>query len=92
MDNKWDFKTLEEALRTGREIEFTFRGKNYSITNTNQQWILCCDTDEKILSKLCAYSEMDLLIKKISIFKIDGIYIPDIFNNSLYQENSICIL
>ena len=32
---KVPFAVLAEALRTGREIEFSFHSKNYSITNSS---------------------------------------------------------
>ena len=43
------FKVIKDALRCGREIEFTYKGKQYSITNSHGYWQYCCDTDEEVI-------------------------------------------
>ncbi len=38
------FNDLEQFLRTGREIEFAYNGKHYSITNDpTGYWYFCLD-------------------------------------------------
>lgn len=57
----YGFKEIESLLKEGREIEFIYQQKAYSITNSNGYWYLCCDTDEKTLEKICPFKEKDLL-------------------------------
>lgn len=88
----YGFKEIESFLKEGREIEFIYQQKEYSITNSNGYWHLCCDTDEKTLEKICPFEEKDLLISKIKNICIDNTLIADIFHKKSYESNSICIL
>lgn len=76
------FNNLADYLRHGREIEFRYGGKDYSITNCHYGWQFCCDTDGTT-SILCAFHEFDVLVEKIRCLEIDGISIEDIFDKSL---------
>ena len=58
------FNDLADYLRHGREIEFRYEGKDYSITNCHYEWQFCCDTDGTTI-KLCAFHEFDVLVEKI---------------------------
>lgn len=57
------FKDLASNLLAGREIEFSYKGKQYSITNGNGRWILCCDTD-KLLFLAMAFNLKKLWMKQ----------------------------
>ena len=39
------FSSLADYLLHGREIEFKYEDKEYSITNSHYEWHFCCDTD-----------------------------------------------
>ena len=43
------FNDLADYLRHGREIEFAYKGRQYSITNHSGYWYLCDDTDHILL-------------------------------------------
>ena len=46
------FDDLANYLRHGREIEFAYNGRQYSITNHSGFWYLCVDTDHILLDTL----------------------------------------
>jgi len=72
------FDDLAAYLKHGREIEFSYKGKHYSITNSRYEWHFCCDTDETTAA-LCAYPEFDVLVDQVRHFKIEGVCIEEIF-------------
>lgn len=74
------FSELADDLMHGREIEFRYQDKEYSITNSGAQWHFCCDTDETGIT-LCAFLEFELLVKKVRCLTIDGITMEQIFND-----------
>ena len=76
------FTALVDYLNHGREIEFRYAGKAYSITNSHHKWHFCCDTDGTSIT-LCAFSEFAVLTEKIRCLEIDGISIEKIFNEYL---------
>lgn len=89
------FCDLEQFLKTGREIEFVYKGKQYSITNDSTgYWNFCLDEDTGsiLLKKLCPYGELDYLAKMIADTNIDDITIRQIFDELLYDQSSLCIL
>ena len=76
------FSELADYLMHGREIEFRYEGKDYSITNCHYEWQFCCDTDGTTIT-LCAFSEFDVLVDKVRSLEIDGVSIELIFNKHL---------
>ena len=46
------FSDLTDYLKHGREIEFAYSGRQYSITNHSGFWYLCDDTDHILLDTL----------------------------------------
>lgn len=85
------FIDIADALKTGREVEFSYNQKQYSITNGKDGWILCCDTDTPTLLKIiCESDEISALPEKVKDIKIDGAAISDIFDN--LQYNTLYIL
>ena len=85
------FDTLAEYLKHGREIEFSYNGKRYSITNHSGFWYFCDDTSHVLLNILCPFQEKELLVSKISEIRIDGIPIPHIFDKHLYAPDLLYI-
>lgn len=86
------FKHIASFLKCGREVEFAYNGRQYSITNRNSKWYLCCDTDNSILSELCEYQDLDILVSKVSNYTLQNVTIAEIFDNLLYQADSVYIM
>ena len=89
---KLSFADLADYLKHGREIEFAYNGRQYSITNHSRFWYLCDDTDHILLDTLCRFEEKELLVSRIAIFTIDGLTIQEIFDQQLYSEDGLDIL
>lgn len=90
---KMIYSDIADALKQGREFEFSFNKKKYSITNSNGFWVLCCDTDTPtLLQTICAATERELLPEKVQTILIDGVFMSDIFDKGKYDENSLYIL
>ena len=85
------FDDLADHLTHGREIEFRYKDKDYSITNSHAEWNFCCDTDGTNTT-LCPFHDFNVLVDKIRVFEIDGICIEEIFNESLGGLNVLDIL
>jgi len=86
------FADLADHLRHGREIEFSSRGRQYSITNHSGLWYLCDDTDHILLDKVCRFEEKEVLVSKIAAAVLDGMTIEQIFDGRLYDEQGVDIL
>ena len=89
---KLSFADLADYLQHGREIEFAYHGRQYSITNHSGFWYLCDDTDHILLYTLCRFEEKEHLVSRIAIFTIDGLTIQEIFDQQLYSEDGLGIL
>ena len=89
---KLSFADLADYLQHGREIEFAYHGRQYSITNHSGFWYLCDDTDHILLDTLCRFEEKERLVSRIAIFTIDGLTIQEIFDQQLYSEDGLDIL
>lgn len=87
-----DFAQLAEYLRYGREIEFMYRARQYSITNHSGYWYLCDDTDHVLLETLCRFEEKERLAAKTAAFRIEGMTLAEIFDGRLYEEQGLDIL
>ena len=79
---KITFDELADYLMHGREIEFRYEGKEYSITNSHHEWHFCCDTDGTTIT-LCAFPEFDMLVDRVRQLEIDGVRMEDIFDEGL---------
>ena len=87
-----DFAALADYLRQGREIEFGYKGREYSITNHSGFWHLCDDTSHTLLETLCPFEEKDLLVEKIAVAVLDDLTIREIFDRRVYDREKLCIL
>ena len=85
------FYDLANYLKHGREIEFTYNGRQYSITNHSGFWYLCDDTDHILLDTLSRFEEKELLVSRIAMFIIDGLTVQEIFDQKLYSEDGLDI-
>ena len=86
------FYNLADYLKQGREIEFSYVGRQYSITNHSGFWYLCDDTDNLLLDTVCGFAEKDILVSKIAEYVINGVTIQEIFDRKLYEEDGFDIL
>jgi len=86
------FHDLADYLMHGREIEFVYRGRQYSITNHSGFWYLCDDTDHILLDTVCRFEEKELLVSKIADSVLDGLSIRRIFDGQLYDTQRLSII
>ena len=86
---KITFDDLADCLRHGREIEFTYKGRAYSITNHSGFWHLCDDTDHALLETVCRFEEKERLVSKIAAALLDDRTIREIFDEQGYDALSI---
>ena len=67
------FNDLADYLRHGREIEFSYKGRKYSITNHSGFWHLCDDTDHVLIKTILRYSKFlidrSMIRKTFTLFK-----------------------
>ena len=87
-----DFAALADYLRQGREIEFGYKGRGYSITNHSGLWYLCDDTSHTLLETLCPLDEKELLVSKVAAAVLGDLTIGEIFDRSVYDREKLCIL
>lgn len=85
------FSELADYLMHGREIEFRYGGKDYSITNSHYEWHFCCDTDGTTI-RLCEFHKFDVLVDKVRNIEIEEISIENIFNERLGKLEILDIL
>ena len=86
------FHDLADYLRQGREIEFTYKGRQYSITNHSGFWHLCDDTDSILMETVCRFDDKELLISKIAAATIEGLTIQQIFDRHLICPSDVVVL
>ena len=87
-----DFAAFADYLRQGREIEFVYRDREYSITNHSGFWYLCDDTSHTLLETLCPFDEKELLVEKIAATVLGDLTIREIFDRRVYDREKLCIL
>lgn len=86
------FNELADYLRHGREIEFVYNGRQYSITNHSEFWYLCDDTNHILLKTICRFEEKEILISKVADAIIDDLTIRQIFDRHFYDTERLSIL
>lgn len=86
------FYDLADYLKHGREIEFAYNGRQYSITNHSGFWFLCDDTDHVLLDTLSRFEEKDLLVSKVAASVLGDLTIREIFDRQLCAEDKLAIL
>ena len=88
----YKYSDIADFLMYGREIEFGYKGRKYSITNHSGFWYLCDDTAKILLDTVCRFEEKEILVSKIAVSVIDDITIQDIFDRLLYDRNRVDII
>ena len=86
------FDDLANYLRHGREIEFAYNGRQYSITNHSGFWYLSDDTDHILLDTLSRFEEKDLLVSKVAISVLGDLTIQEIFDWQLFAIDELAII
>lgn len=86
------FNDLAEYLRNGREIEFSYKGRQYSITNHSGFWYLCDDTEHILLETICRFEEKEILVSKIAVIRIEDLSIQQIFDEQVYGKDDLDIM
>lgn len=86
------FHDLADNLRHGREIEFAYKGRRYSITNHSGFWHLCDDTDHILMETVCRFEEKETLVSKIATVVLDDLTVQQIFDQQVYDRNELSIL
>ena len=84
------FKEIAESLQCGREIEFSYHNKIYSITNSCGYWNFCCGNE--LIEKVCPFNDKKTLVQRVASYCIDNTPIPRIFDENKYDQNSVLIL
>ena len=87
-----NFADLADYLKHGREIEFAYNGRQYSITNHSGFWYLCDDTDHILLDTVCRFEEKDLLISKVAISVLGDLTIREIFDRQFFADDELAII
>lgn len=86
------FYDLADYLKHGREIEFAYNGREYSITNHSGFWYLCDDTDHILLDTLSRFEEKDLLVSRVAASVLGDLTIQEIFDRQFYAKDELAIL
>ena len=86
------FNDLADHLRHGREIEFAYKGRLYSITNHSGFWYLCDDTDHILLETVCRFEEKETLVSQIATAIIDDLTIQQLFDKQVYDIGRLSII
>lgn len=86
------FNNLADYLRHGREIEFAYKGRQYSITNHSGFWYLCDDTAHIILETVCRFEAKETLVSRIATAVIDDLTIQQIFDKQVYDTERLSII
>ena len=86
------FYDLADYLKHGREIEFAYNGRQYSITNHSGFWYLCDDTDHILLDTLSRFENKDLLVSRVAASVLGDLTIQEIFDRQFYAKYELAIL
>lgn len=84
---KYTFNQLKEDLCIGREIEFVYNTKLYSLTHSTNGWIFCCE--QKLLSSY--HSNVHDFIQEIINCVVDDSSLEEIINHQKYMENTLFV-
>ena len=86
------FNDLAEYLRHGREIEFVYKDRQYSITNHSGFWHLCDDADHILLETVCRFEEKETLVLRIAATVVGDLTIQQIFDKQVYDRERLSII
>ena len=88
----YKYSDLVDFLMHGREIEFVYNGRQYSITNHSGYWHLCDDTDHVLLETVCRFEDKETLVSRIATIIIEDLTIQQMFDNQVYDTEKLSII
>lgn len=84
---EYRFDEIADFLMHGREIEFVYKDRECAITNHTSRWWFY-DGAEQV--EVCAFTDFELLVSKVSEYIVDDKTVQNIFDEGLYEN--VCIL
>ena len=88
----YKYSDLVDFLMHGREIEFVYNGRQYSITNHSGYWHLCDDTDHVLLETVCRFEDKETLVSRIATIIIEDLTIQQMFDKQVYDTGKLSII
>ena len=85
----YNFMRFVQDIEQGREIEFRYNGRSYSITNTERGWQLT--QDDRLMAKEEPDKSIFLEMLKTEV-QLDRKDLKCIFDEHLFEEESLYIL
>lgn len=70
----------------GREIEFTYKGRECAITNHTSRWWFYDGVDQV---EVCEFRNFEELVNKVAEYMVEDKTIQEIFDAGLYRNLSI---
>lgn len=84
----YNYENLKKDLLIGREIEFKYNGKLYSLSNSPKGWSLC--RDNEVIGNI--FKEIQQFIKFLDAVKLDEMSLKEIVDLNNYEEKTLYIL
>ena len=82
----YKYSDLADFLMHGREIEFTYKGRECAITNHTNRWWFYDGVDQV---EVCEFSDFKLLVSKVADYVVDDKIVQAVFDEGLYENVSI---
>jgi hypothetical protein len=70
----------------GREIEFTYKGRECAITNHTKCWWFYDGVDQV---EVCEFNNFKLLVSKVASYVVDDKAVQTVFDEGLYENVTI---
>ena len=83
---KYTFSDIEDSLMHGRELEFSYKGRECAVTNHTKKWWFY---DGVVQVEVCDFENFKLLVKKVAEYVVDDRTVRDIFDEGLYEGGFI---
>ena len=82
----YQYGDLADFLMHGREIEFTYKGRECAITNHTNRWWFYDGVDQV---EVCEFRDFQQLVNKVKEYMVVDRSVQDIFDDGLYEKISI---
>ena len=86
LPRQYTYTDIADLLMHGREIEFTYKGKECAITNYTSRWWFYDGVDQV---EVCEFSNFELPVNKVAKYIVDDKTVEDIFDSKQYENLSI---
>lgn len=80
------YSDIADLLMHGREIEFTYKGRECAITNHTSRWWFYDGVDQV---EVCEFRNFEELVNKVAEYMVEDKTIQEIFDAGLYRNLSI---